>query len=480
MTVRLSTGDWAVIALYLAAVLVIGFRATRRSSSAGEYLLAGRSLTLPLFVMTLVSTWYGGILGVGEFSYLYGISNWVIQGVPYYVFAALFALLLAGRIRSGNTTTIPDVLERSYGRPAALLGAVLTFLLTTPAPYVFMLGILLQVVTGWPLLLCMIAGIAATTVYLFAGGFRADVNTDVFEFLVMFGGFAVILPYAWSGFGGWDALVQAVPPAHLTWHGGNSPQFIVVWFLIALWTLVDPSFHQRCNAAASPAVARKGILVSILFWMVFDGMTATAGLYARAVLPELETPVMAFPLLAEAVLPPVAKGFFYAGMLATIMSSVNTVAFISATTLGRDIVWRMRGGGDDVVRRFTRWGLLVTSVLAIALCFVIPSVIRQWYTIGTVIVPGLLVPLVTSYFDRLRVGGSTALLAMAGGWGVSLGWLLAGSSGVFGQSQGYPLSVEPMFPGLLVSLAVWVAGLARARARQAGPRPPDSTGEASS
>ena len=48
--------------------------------------------------MTLVSTWYGGILGVGEFSYRYGISNWVIQGVPYYVFALFFAFLLAKRI----------------------------------------------------------------------------------------------------------------------------------------------------------------------------------------------------------------------------------------------------------------------------------------------------------------------------------------------------------------------------------------------
>ena len=71
---------------------MIGLRASRsrEAGDAIDFLLAGRSLTLPVFVMTLVSTWYGGILGVGEFSYRYGISNWVIQGVPYYVFAAVF------------------------------------------------------------------------------------------------------------------------------------------------------------------------------------------------------------------------------------------------------------------------------------------------------------------------------------------------------------------------------------------------------
>jgi len=186
--------DIALILLYFTAVLVIGFRAGRKQHTqhAAEYLLAGRSLTTPVFVVTLVSTCYGGILGVGEFSYRYGISNWVIQGVPYYIFAIVFAFLLAKRVRATSLATIPDKLEQSYGRPTALLGALLTFLLMTPAPYVLMLGVLLEMVTGWNVLVCIILGTLATTVYLFAGGFRADVHTDILEFFLMFIGFAVI------------------------------------------------------------------------------------------------------------------------------------------------------------------------------------------------------------------------------------------------------------------------------------------------
>jgi solute:Na+ symporter, SSS family len=461
--VHLATADWIVLGCYFGAVLAIGFLTARRASDATEYLLAGRSLTLPVFVMTLVSTWYGGILGVGEFSYLYGISNWVVQGVPYYFFAALFALLLAGKVRSSNLTTIPDKLEESYGRPAALVGAFLTFLLTTPAPYVFMTGILLQLLTGWPLIACLLLGTGAATAYLFFGGFRSDVNTDIFEFLVMFGGFGVIVPFAYNMFGGRDFIVSHVPPLHLTWHGGNSMQYIAAWFLIALWTLVDPSFHQRCYAARSARVARNGILVSILFWMAFDGMTAAAGLYARAVLPPLAQPVMAFPLLAEVTLPPIAKGLFYAGMFATIMSTVNTVAFVSATSLGRDLAWRLTGGGDEVIRRYTGWGLALTAVVSVVVSLLVPSVIRQWYTIGTVIVPGLLVPLVTSYFPRIRAGSGAALGSMVSGWLVSMAWLLAGwIGGTEGMPQ-YPLGIEPMFPGLAVSIGFWGAGLVSSR-----------------
>lgn len=451
--------DLAIVAAYSVAVVAVGFLSARPRSDSAEYLLAGRSLTLPVFVMTLVSTWYGGILGVGEFSYLYGISNWVIQGVPYYVFSILFALFLAPRIRSGEFVTIPDRLRDHYGAPAGIAGALLTFLLTTPAPYVLMLGLILQVITGWGLLACLLLGTALATAYLATGGLRSDVNTDVLEFVVMFAGFAVILPFAYARFGGLEFLRANLPPLHLRWDGGHSMQFIAVWFFIALWTFVDPSFYQRCAAARSPRVARTGILVSILFWLLFDAMTATAGLYARAALKTLDQPVMAYPRLAELALPPVAKGAFFAGLLATVMSTLNSVTFISATSLGRDIVWRLRGSsGPEGERRFTRWGLAATGALSVLLALAIPSVVKLWYVIGTTVVPALLIPLVSTYLKRPARSAGVALACMVAGWGTSTAWLVAGWTQELGASERYPLGVEPMYPGLAVALAVWLLG----------------------
>ena len=463
--VTLSFADEAIIVAYFVGVLIIGFLSGRKSTSTtSDFLLAGRSLTLPVFVMTLVSTWYGGILGVGEFSYRYGISNWVVQGVPYYIFAAVFAFLLAKKVRATNLLTIPDKLHQSYDKRTALLGAFLTFILMSPAPYILMLAVLLQMVTGWGLLLCVLVGTIATTAYLFFGGFHSDVNTDVFEFILMFIGFAVILPFAYSKFGGLEFIKQHVPPMHLTWNGGNSIQFVIVWFFIALWTLVDPAFHQRCYAAKSGEVAQKGILVSIIFWFVFDAMTATAGLYARAALPDIAQPVMAYPLLAEATLPSVAKGLFYVGMLATIMSTLNTLAFVSATTIGRDLVWRYRDETDDTrVNRYTQWGLLLTAVLSVVLALEIPSVIKLWYTIGTIVIPGLLVPLLASYFERCRISAAYGFAAMVFGWLTSLGWLLIGWTQQLGNSDLYPFGIEPMYPGLAVSVGIWIVGRSRQR-----------------
>lgn len=477
--ITLSAADLAVLGLFAAAVLVAGFSASRRdANNAAGFLLAGRPLTLPLFVMTLVSTWYGGVLGVGEFSYRFGISNWVTQGLPYYLFAALFAWFLAPRIRDSNLFTIPDKLHAAYGRRTALLGSFLTLLLVSPAPYLLMLGLAAQVLFGWEPGWGMAAAALLSASYLFTGGFRADVRTDVVEFLVMFAGFGVILPWCIAGYGGFEFLQERLPSLHLTWHGGHEPQYLLVWFLIALWTFVDPSFHQRCYAARDARTARRGIAVSIGFWFLFDTMTLATGLYARAILPGLDDPVMAYPLLAETVLPPGVKGLFFAGVLATVLSTLNTTVFLSAQTIGRDLIMRLRrtdgpdsGGGTDPSARWTKVGLVAALAAAFPMAAYIPSVIGLWYAVGTVTIPGLVVPVLCAWSDRWRLEGGAAFLSMAAGWGCAILWWSAGAawSGGTMPAGGPFLGVEPIYPGLAASVLAAAPGLRRrARSRTPG------------
>jgi SSS family solute:Na+ symporter len=462
--VHLSFIDSLLIILYFVAVVAIGFRAARRpKEGSDDYLLAGRTLTLPMFIATLVSTWYGGILGVGEFSYKYGISNWVVFGVPYYLFALLFALFLAKRVRATNHITIPDKLEASYDRRTAMLGGMLTFVLVTPAAYVLMLGLLAQLVFGVDLATSVVVTTVLTVCYLYGGGFRSDIWANAFEFVMMFLGFALILPFAYAKFGGLGLIERNVPPLHLTWHGGNSWQYILVWFFIALWTLVDPAFHQRCYAAKDGKTAQRGILISILFWFCFDFMTSTAGLYARAALPRIPNPAFSYPLLAEVTLPSIAKGLFYIGMLATIMSTLSSLMFISATTIGRDIVGRMTRPSDPAgaqarVNRWTKIGLVISALFSVLLSLLVPSVVKIWYTIGTAIIPGLLIPLMASYFEPLRIPSRYAFWAMLLGWLVSTASLLDGQLHMGNAQPSYWLGVEPMYPGLIVALVIWAIG----------------------
>ncbi len=462
MRVNLAIEDVVLIVLYFLGVLYVGFSAKRKSNatdSVEEYLLAGRSLTLPMFVATFVSTWYGGILGVGEFAYKHGLSVWLVFGLPYYIFGAIFAFLLAGRVRKSNLFTIPDRLAQIYDKKTSFFGTILTLILVTPAPYFLMLGVFLQIMFGLDFKLGILIGSIVSVSYLFVGGFRADVYTDILEFFLMFLGFGLIIPFAGLKYGWFDFIVANVPEEILTLTGGNSVQYIVAWFLIAVWTLVDPGFYQRCYAAKNEKVAKYGILISILFWMIFDFMTMTAGLYSRAILPELEQPLMAYPMLAEVVLPKVAKGLFYIGMLATIMSTLNTLVFISATMIGNDIIWKIIINRGHTVRInfYTKIGLVITTVVSILFAIYFPSVVDLWYIVGTLTIPGLLIPVVTSYFEGLAPSSRYAFLIMVSGFVFSFASFVIGQ--IFKTPDGnpvYPFGLEPMFPGLIASILVYV------------------------
>ncbi len=477
--------DIVLIILYFAIILWIGFRSRSEtagtepggsekaaggseksasgSETAADFLLAGRTLTLPMFVASLVSTWYGGILGTGEFSYTYGVASWVMFGAPYYLFALLFAFFLAGRVRASGLVTIPDKLAQHYGQPAGLLGALLVFLLVTPAPYLLMLGVLAQLIFGLPLPLALLLTALVSLIYLAKGGFRSNVAVNLAEFMLMFAGFILIVGFAFFRFGGLSFLKANLPAVNLTWHGGNPPQYILVWYFIGLWTLVDPGFHQRCSAARDSATARRGILVSILFWMIFDFLTTTTGLYARAVLPVLESPIFSYPLLAERLLPAAAKGLFFIGLLATVMSTLSSYVFIGGMTIGNDVagrILRMRGKEErGAAERWTRIGLLLASIYGIVLALTLPSVVRIWYAVGSACIPGLLLPLMASYWPGIVLRPRFALAAMLGGWLLSMSWL------VWGMAHGgsYWWGIEPMYPGLLLSLLIGMTGIRRVR-----------------
>jgi SSS family solute:Na+ symporter len=193
--------------------------------------------------------------------------------------------------------------------------------------------------------------------------------------------------------------------------------------------------------------------------VAFDCVTTLTGMYARALLPALEQPAMSFPLLGEAVLPPFLKGVFFVGMFATVTSTTDGLTFISAITIGRDLLARGTRRLDDAsVKRYTRMGILITGVLAISAILLFPSVINLWYVIGTIFIPAILLPLVSAYFPAIRLSPARTLAAMFAGFALSFGWFIAGWIASGEGPALYPFGVEPMIVGLGGTFLLYLAG----------------------
>jgi len=452
--IKLYAADYFIVISYFVGIILLGFK--YRNSHKGNienYLLAGRRISLPAFTATLVSTWYGGILGIGEFTYLYGILNWVTQALPYYIFATIFAFFLAGKIRKLKQFTISDILYNSYGKKTGTVGSIFVLILVTPAPHLLMVSLLISSIFHIPFIYGLLIAVVFSTSYVMFGGFRSVVKTDMLQFLLMFFGFGILLFVLIKNYGAFDFLQSNLPRNHYSITGGQNMQYIFVWGFIALWTFVDPGFYQRCFSAKSPSTAKYGILLAVFFWVIFDILTTMSGLYARALLSDIN-PVMAFPRLGEMVLPQILRGFFIVGLLATIMSTLDSNTFLSAVTFGRDFVWRIKKSGN--VNLFTQVGLVVTIIISIIIIYLIPSVIKIWYTLGTLFIPGLLFPILSSFTKGYKISSKSSLLCLVLAFLITLIWMLIGIYYGSFEVPLYPLKIQPFFAGLFLSAIIYI------------------------
>ena len=76
----------------------------------------------------------------------------------------------------------------------------------------------------------------------------------------------IVVFCSFYSFGGISFLKANLPASHFSITGGTGVLNTLIWGFIALATLIDPSFYQRCFAAKSPAVVKKGILISTFIW----------------------------------------------------------------------------------------------------------------------------------------------------------------------------------------------------------------------
>ncbi len=106
-----------VIACYVALLWATGFLVTRRSRSSDAYLLASRSLSVPLVSVLVAGTWIGGVsvVGMAQGAYIHGVSAlWFQAGVWIAMFVTA---LLLHKIVEGAA-------DKSYGIHVARLAGV--------------------------------------------------------------------------------------------------------------------------------------------------------------------------------------------------------------------------------------------------------------------------------------------------------------------------------------------------------------------
>jgi SSS family solute:Na+ symporter len=433
----------ATLLIYVATVLAIGIKA--KATTLEKFILGDRVGTRAM-VATIVSTFYGASAILGGVSLTYQIGLGVIWFmVPFYLGSAAVVFLL-GRIAGSKRYTLPDFLGDFYGKEFAVASSILLATLCLIPEEIIAGGKILSTFTSLPVGVAMGIMALVLVVPVAIGGMKADVMTDIVQFILMLLTLGMMVPFILSQR---PTLTTPIPEGYFNPFSGISVQEIAVFFtLLFFLPITSAPLYQRFFASESEACSRKSVLYSIAIWMAIDSVVILCGLAAVRMFPNLEDPDMSLVALGTA-LPALGRGIFFVGLLAAIMSTVNSFLQSGASSLAYDVVRHFRPAASDGQLLATS-RLLALSRLFVVVLGLLSLILALWFRM---IVPallftlsmwtaGMLVPTLAALVGRkLRKG--TALYSLLGGTLSSLAWKIW-----------QPFDVDALFVGLGCSLLV--------------------------
>ena len=407
---ELSWIDISVVGAYVLAMLGVGFYVFKRAPGFEEYLIAGRSMTTPVLICTLASTYYGldVLFGTSEIAYNDGVVAFFGYSELSLGFYILAAYALSKPLRKARFTSLPEILERGYGRSAGVMGAVSSILYSIPALSLFALGRITEVMFGIDARVGALMLGSVALVYTLFGGLLAVAVTDTLQFVVMCLTLVIAIPILMGEFGGFDAVAAQVPASHFDFFGGIPVWLVVAYAATGISILVDPGFYQRIFAARSYKQARNAMLIALVVWGAYDWLVTAGGMLARTaveltILPSMHSNDALLTAVVYA-LPIGLVGLFLAGVLATSMSTIDSYSLVAGANMSYDIYRPLYkpDATDRELVRITKWGIVISWIMGYFLAFMFDRLIALWVFNASLMTSTVFVPIMASLFWKGR------------------------------------------------------------------------------
>lgn len=405
---------FAILA-YVFLLWLTGFLVTKRARSSEAYLLASRSLSVPLVSVLIAGTWLGGVsvVGMAQGAYIHGISAlWFQAGVwvAMFITALFFEKIIQGR----TTYSILDIVGSLYGKRTAQLAGLLQF--------VFMVWVVTMNVVGGGAILSFILrdyltfgqGMLLTaivfTLYNAAGGFAATAYTNLIHigaiiFGIFLGGIYMIVNTG--------ALSRMAHTAHYFQPFGDlGAAQLLSWAYISITlSILTQPVINAASSARGPREGKIGIITGNLIAIPVVVMAALCGIVARDAFPH-ESSLSALPALLQLL--PVSVGvFFLIAMWAPLMSAGSPYLMAATTIAVKGYIAPMFSIVSDrkllIASRLTTVGI---GAVSLCLGFFVRDILKE-VTFLAVLLSAIVYVVFFGWLVK-RIPGPWAFAALAG------------------------------------------------------------------
>jgi SSS family solute:Na+ symporter len=449
----LSSLDLAAIAGYFVILLWIGVRVMRQAHEGEEsesFLAADRDMDLVQTTASTAATDLGGgfSIAMGGLGFTLGISgSWLIAISGLSVLIVSFLLVPKVKRWSDRVQglTTGDLFEARFDSRTGTIAAVVIGLswFAFVGGQVIAGGKLLQVTMSLDLTLAIVLSGSVILAYTAMGGLKAVIYTDVFQMIVLMVGIIFLLvPIGLYKVGGWSAMSAhfAASPATesmIDWQAVSAKQLFGWFFSVFPVWFISIAAMQRIVAARDERTAQRAFMFTgvPIEWPIFAIGSTLVGMFARMLMPDLQDPELATPMMILYLLPPGIAGIVIAAYIAAVMSSADS-CLIGPVSIFTNDIYRKKlkpTATDADLIRVARICTLVMGVMAIAIAYLIPNVldlILYAYTFGAA---GLFFPMLGLLFWRRTTATGAFWSIIAGGLSAVL-WTLAGEPWGFSAS----------------------------------------------
>ena len=368
----INTGALIIVVIYLAGMLGVGWYTNKYLiKNSTDYLLAGRGLGAIMVACSLSANNIGGGSTVGLAGKAFG--DWGMSAV-WYVLAAAIGIIpmafFAPRLRKVLAFTIPEVVGRRFGPTAHIITAVLNIisLFCLTASQVLASGIIISVLVGVNIKLAILVAGLITITYTAMGGLLADAFTDLFQWVIIFFGLLICLPFIINGAGGWEAVVSKVPPAKMAFNGIGILTVISLIIQYFITFMSGPEMVSRIYAAKDEKTGKKAVLLSALFMALFAFIPAIIGIVASAAVPDVKSN-LALATVVFKYSPSLIAGLVCAAIIASTMSSADSNMLCASTIFTKDIYQKYFNPkiSDKAIITMTRFGNIIIGLGAMSI-----------------------------------------------------------------------------------------------------------------
>ena len=335
-----------MIVLYMVVLFTIGYLTNKHMiKNSSDYMLAGRRMGIFMVASSLSANNIGGGSTTGVAAKAF--SGWGLSAAWYVLAAAVTMIPLAyfaPRIRKTMAVTIPEVVSRRFGNVSGTITAVLNVvsLFCLTASQILAAGSVVSSLTAIPLNVCILIAAFIIIVYTTLGGMFADAIADVVQYLIIFFGLLISLPFIVQGAGGWKAISAALPPAELDINKIGTVTIIGLIFNYFCTFLSGPEMVSRFSSSEDGKTAQKASILSAIMMAMLAFIPTIIGLVALAENPKLDggAGTTALMYATKNYAPSWVTGAVAAAIVAATMSSADSNLLCASTIIIKDIYQR--------------------------------------------------------------------------------------------------------------------------------------------